>query len=104
MTDARKEHPLGSAQIYVLGMVNPEWPTRHPDARSVRVLRLLEARGLTYENYGRWYISAKGREALQARSTEASANAMNRFVERADRGDPEQALRLLEELDQPLDV
>lgn len=101
MTAARKERPLGSAQIYVLGMVNPEWPTRHPDARSVTVLRSLEAYGLTYENSGRWYISAKGRETVQARSTEASANATDGFVESVDRGNPEQALCLLEKPDQP---
>lgn len=58
--------PLGSAQLYILSMVNPEWITRTPDARSVRVLRSLEARGLTYENRGRWYISDAGRRALEA--------------------------------------
>jgi hypothetical protein len=58
--------PLGSAQLYVLRMVNPEWITRTPDARSVRVLRSLEARGMVYENRGRWYISSAGKEMLAA--------------------------------------
>lgn len=62
----KKQRPLGSAQIYVLRMVNPEWPSKYPDSRSVRVLHSLAARGLTYENHGRWYISDKGRVELAA--------------------------------------
>lgn len=58
--------PLGSAQSYILKMVNPEWITMRPDARSVRVLRSLEARGLVYTNRGRWYISNAGKVALAA--------------------------------------
>lgn len=57
---------LGSAQIYILGMVDPEWPTTTPDARSVRVLHSLERHGLVYQNRGRWYISAKGKAARAA--------------------------------------
>jgi ribosomal protein S19E (S16A) len=57
---------LGRAQFYVLRMCNPEWPTKHPDARSVRVLRTLEARGLVYQNFGRWYITSKGSAILDA--------------------------------------
>lgn len=56
--------PLGSAQVYILKMVNPEWITMKPDARSLRVLRSLEDRGLVYVNRGRWYISIAGKEAL----------------------------------------
>lgn len=61
----RNKRPLGSAQLYVLSMTNPEWITKQPDSRSVKVLRTLETRGLTYQSYGRWYISLAGKEALR---------------------------------------
>ncbi|WP_432263498.1 hypothetical protein [Cupriavidus sp. TMH.W2] len=61
---AEKVVRLGSAQIYVLNMVNPEWPTRTPDARSKRVLESLRIHRMAYENYGRWYIDAAGLQAL----------------------------------------
>jgi hypothetical protein len=64
----RARRPLGPAQLYVLSMVNPEWITQTPDARSVRVLRSLEARGLVYQNRGRWYIAPAGLAALEAQS------------------------------------
>ncbi len=63
---SRQQRPLGTAQIYVLRMVCPEWPTKQPDSRSERVLKTLEARSLAYESSGRWYISPKGRQALAA--------------------------------------
>ena len=62
--DSTNKRPLGEAQHYVLSMVNPEWPTKRPANRSIRVLRTLEARGLVYENYGRWYISLAGQKVL----------------------------------------
>ncbi|WP_371436158.1 hypothetical protein [Polaromonas sp.] len=63
-TTTPRQQKLGRIQVAVLSMACPEWPTRSPDARSVRVLHTLETRGLAYENRGRWYISAKGRELL----------------------------------------
>lgn len=65
-SDRASSRPLGTAQRYILKMVNPEWITMRPDARSVRVLRSLEARGLAYTNRGRWYISNAGKVALAA--------------------------------------
>ncbi|WP_432263340.1 hypothetical protein [Cupriavidus sp. TMH.W2] len=62
---AQKVVRLGSAQIYVLNMVNPEWPTPTPDARSKRVLESLRVHKMVYENYGRWYINAAGLWALE---------------------------------------
>lgn len=70
-----RQASLGKIQVAVLSMVCPEWPTRTPDARSVRVLQTLETRGLAYENRGRWYISAKGREVLaDVERVESSSN------------------------------
>lgn len=55
---------IGSAQLYILSMVNPEWPTRNPDSRSKRVLESLRKHRMVYENYGRWYIDHAGLAAL----------------------------------------
>jgi hypothetical protein len=67
MVDAEgtsKSVRIGSAQLYILSMVNPEWPTRTPDSRSKRVLQSLRKHKMVYENYGRWYINIAGLAAL----------------------------------------
>lgn len=71
------KRPLGEAQLYILSMVSPEWPTPHPDRRAVRVLRTLEARGLAYENRGRWYISTAGQKVLDDRQGSETLPTLN---------------------------
>lgn len=61
------KRPLGSDQRYILRMTNPEWITGAPlDARSLRALSSLEARGLVQCRSGRWYVTPAGKQELEA--------------------------------------
>jgi hypothetical protein len=53
---------LGDAQRYILESIALD--SMPSDARSRRVAESLERRGYAYTNYGRWYVSERGRAAL----------------------------------------
>lgn len=56
----RMVRAIGSDQAYILKMVNPEYPSKRPDWRALRVLKSLKVKRLVYDNYGVWRKTSLG--------------------------------------------
>jgi len=54
---------IGRDQAYILKiMVNPEYPSKYPDSRALRVLKSLKDKRLVYDNYGIWRRTSLGEQ------------------------------------------